>query len=103
MHESSKEKVLFFDLFLSLSKGNLYTVLQIKATDCYLYLEYTHHLIQIMKSTVYGQAQFCSLEDFKHHKSSIRSWFLKRRYSEKIIAKKKSMVKFNFSRKIKPK
>ena len=33
----------------------------------------------------------------------MRSWFLKRRYPGEIVGKEMSIVKFNFSRKIKPK
>ena len=40
-HESSKEKISFLDLSVSLCNGNLYTDLHIKATDCHQYLKYT--------------------------------------------------------------
>ena len=33
----------------------------------------------------------------------MRSWFLKRRYLEEIVAKKLSKAKFNFFKKVKPK
>ena len=36
-------------------------------------------------------------------KSKVRYWFLKRRYPEEMVDEQMSNVKFNFSRKIKPK
>ena len=38
-HESSKEKISFLDLSVSLCNGNLYTDIHIKATGCHQYLE----------------------------------------------------------------
>ena len=40
-NKSSKEKISFLDLSVSLCNGILYTDLHIKATDCHQYLEYT--------------------------------------------------------------
>ena len=40
-NKSSKEKISFLDLSVSLCNGSLYTDLHIKATDCHQYLEYT--------------------------------------------------------------
>ena len=42
-------------------------------------------------------------EDFERNKTNMRPWFLKRRYPGEIVGKEMSIVKSNFSRKIKPK
>ena len=55
-HGSSKEKISFFDLSVSLCNGNLYADLHIKATDCHQYLEYTSsHPEHTKKSIIYCQ------------------------------------------------
>ena len=56
MYESSKEKISFLDLSVSLCNGNLYTDLHIKATDCHQHLEYTSsHPEHSKKSIIYSQ------------------------------------------------
>ena len=78
-HESSKEKILSLDLFVSLFYGKLHTNLHIKTTDRHQYLKYTSsHPDNAKKSTVYSQAlrlsRLCSFEeDFEPHKSSMKS------------------------------
>ena len=97
------------DLSVSLSDGNLYTDLHIKATDCHQHLEYTSSQPEhTKKSIIYSQtlrlSRLCSFEqEFEGHKRNLRSWFVKRRYPEEIIDKEMSKVKFNFSKKINPK
>ena len=66
-HESSKEKISFLDLSVSLCNGNLYTDLHFKATDCYQYLKYTSsHPEHPKKSIIYSQtlrlSRFCSFD-----------------------------------------
>ena len=46
MHKSSKEKILFLDLFVSLPYGKLYTDPHIKVNGCHQ--SNAHHLIQII-------------------------------------------------------
>ena len=97
------------NLSVSLSNGNLYTDLNIKATVCHQYLEYTSsHPEHTKKSIIYRQtlrlSNLCSFEqDFEGHKRNLRLWFIKRRYPEKIIDKEMSKVKSNFPKKIIPK
>ena len=106
MYESSKEKISFLDLSVSLCNGNLYTDLHIKATDCHQYLEYTSsHPKYTKKFIISSQTlrlnRLCSFEqEFEGHKRNLRSWFVKRRYPKGIIDKEMSKVKFNFSKKI---
>ena len=108
-HESSKEKISFLDLCVSLYDGNLYTDLHIKATDCHEYLEYmSSHSEHIKKSIICSQIfrlsrLFSFQQEFECHKRNLRSWFVKRRYSEEIIDKEMLKVKFNFPKKINPK
>ena len=109
MHESSKEKISFLDLFVSLCNGNLYTDLHTKATDCHQYLEYaSSHPEHTKKSTIYSQTLCLSRlwsfeQEFEGDKRNLRSWFVKRSYPEEIIVKEMSKFKFNFSKKINPK
>ena len=49
IYDSSKEKILSLNLFVSLFYGNLHTDLHIKTTDCQMLISNTHHLIQIMR------------------------------------------------------
>ena len=65
-HESSKEKISFLDLSVSLCNGNLYTDLHIKATDCHQYLEYTSsHPEHTKKSIIYSQTLRFRKKNFK--------------------------------------
>ena len=105
-HELSKEKISFLDLSVSLSNGNLYTDLHIKATDCHQYLEYTSsHPEHTKKSIIYSQtlclSRLCSFEqEFEGHKRNPRSWFVKRRFPEEIIKKEMSKSSLIFLRKL---
>ena len=105
-HESSKEKISFLDFSVTLCNWILYTDLHIKATDCHQYLEYkSSHPEHAKKSIIYSQnlslSRLCLFEqEFEGHKGNLRSWFVKRRYPEKIIDKEMSKVKVNFSKKI---
>ena len=103
------KKISFLDLSVSLSNGNLYTYLHIKATDCHQYLEYTSSYPEhTKKSLIYSQtlrlSRLYSFEqDFEGHKRNLRSWFVERRDPQEIIDKEMSMVKFDFFKKINPK
>ena len=52
MYESSKEKISFLDLSVSLCNGNLYTDLHIKAVDCQQYLKYTSSHPELTKKSI---------------------------------------------------
>ena len=79
-HESSKEKISFLDLSVSLCNGNLYTDLHIKATDCHLYLKYmSSHPEHTKKSIIYSQTLrlsrlFSFQQGFEGRKRNLRSF-----------------------------
>ena len=79
MHECSKEKISFLDLYSSLSNRKPYTDLDIKATDCYHYVKCAlSHQDHANKSLVYHLALclnrlYSFEEDFECHKSSMKS------------------------------
>ena len=90
-YEYSDKKVSFLGLQVDIVEGKLITSLFVKPTDRHQYLHYSSgHPERTKRSIIYSQIlrlkRFCSLEkDFKEKLSEMKSWFLKRVYSERII------------------
>ena len=93
------------DLKVISSNGRLITSFYSKPTNCHQYLHYgSCHPEPTKRSIVYSQAltikRVCSQEsDFNEHSLSLRSWFLKRGYPEKMINMEMSKVKLNIDNK----
>ena len=103
-YEYNKDTISFLDLKVISSNDKLITSFYSKATECYQYLHYgSCHTEHTKRSIVYSQAlkikRVCSEEYFNEHSLSLRSWFLKRGYPEKIINTEVSKVKFNVDNK----
>ena len=88
---------------MNLFENKLTTDLYVKPTYAHQYLDYTSsHPEHTKKSIVYSQTlrlrRLCSFEtDFLQRKNKMKSWFLKRGYSEGVIDKEMEKVKFNHS------
>ena len=84
----------------SLLDNKLPTYLCIKPRERDQYLHYSSsHSDHTKKSIIYSQTlrlnKICSVEaDFMQHKKEMKTWFLKRRYSENIINREMEKVKF---------
>ena len=82
------------------------TSLYSKHTDCRQYLYYkSSHIEHTKQSIIYSQTltikRVCSQEnDFKEHFSKLKSWFLKRGYTEKTIGNEMKKVFGDSNRKI---
>ena len=100
-HESSTESIPVLDLRVKFSQGKLETDLHINPTDRHQYLHYSSsYLGNTKQSIVYSQtlrvARVCSHEaDFRKHTAKMKSWFLKRGYSDNVIEKEMKKVKFS--------
>ena len=105
--ESSKTSILFLDLKVSLSNGDLSSDLRIKSTDRDHILHYTSsfyiftltHPDNTKPSIIYSQAlrisRVCSNKsDFLKHLESMKSWFEVRGYPNKLIEQEIEKVKF---------
>ena len=85
-YETSKERVNFLDLNISIRNGTISTDLYIKPTDGHQYLHYkSSHPEHIKNSILYSQAlrlsRICSSEkDFKCHLDQMKERFLARDY-----------------------
>ena len=100
MYESSEKSISFLDLIITTSERKLKTTLHIKSTDHHQYLHYaSSHPEHTKRSVVFSQtlriSRLCSEENyFKHYRSQMKPWFLKREYPEKLIENKMRKVKF---------
>ena len=100
-HESSKESIAFLDLKVSIKNSRIITDLYVKSTDCHQYFHYfSAHPNYTKQSLVFSQtlhsSRLCSSEEnFIKHKANMKSRFLKREYSEKLISAKMDKVKFS--------
>ena len=71
-----------------------------KSPDCHQYLHLSlTHLDHIKSSIIYSQAlrlnNICTYErDFQRHELDVKSWFLDRGYSKKMIDSQMERVKF---------
>ena len=78
-YESSKKKVAFLDLNVSLEHGSTTTDIHIKGTDCHQYLQYSSsHPDYIKNSIISGQnlrlSSICTYEeDFDKHELNMKS------------------------------
>ena len=99
-YESPSKKVAFLDLNVSLGNGVITTDLYTKSSDCHQYLHLSlTHLDHIKSSIIYSQAlrlsNICTYErDFQSHELDVKSWFLGRGYSKKMIDSQMEKVKF---------
>ena len=99
-YESSKKRVAFLDLNVSLENGSVTTDLHTKSTDCHQYLHCSSsHPDHIKNSIIYSQtlrlSNICTYdEDFDKHALNMKSWFLERRYSKQMIDSQMEKVKF---------
>ena len=99
-YESSKKSIAFLDLDVALNNGRLESEVHVKPTDRYQYLHYSFsHPEHTKRSIVFSQtlrvSRICSREiDFRDHCRRMRSWFLKRKYPEKLIDKEMKKVRF---------
>ena len=100
-YESSKKSIAFLDLDVALYNGKLENTVHIKPTDRHQYLHYSSSNPEHTKrSIVFSQAlrvsRICSREkDFQDHCLQMRSWFLKRKYPEKLIDNEMKKVRFS--------
>ena len=95
-----KKTIDFLDLDVALYNGRLESTVHVKPTDRHQYLHYSSSYSEHTKrSIVFSQtlrvSRVCSREkDFRDHCLQMRSWFLKRRYPEKLIDNKIKNVRF---------
>ena len=100
-YESSKETTAFFDLKVRVKNSQIFTDLHVKSTACHQYFYYlSAHPNHSKRSVVFSQAlrisRLCSYEEsFIKHKARMKSWFLKREYSEMLILAEMDEVKFS--------
>ena len=99
-YESSKKSIAFLDLDVALNNGRLESTVHVKPTDRHQYLHYSSsHPEHTKRSIVFSQtlrvSRICSREkDFQDHCLQMRSWFLKRKYPEKLIDNEVKKVRF---------
>ena len=100
-YEPSKESIEFLDLKVSAKNSKIITDLYVKSTDRHQYLHnFSAHPNHTKRSAVFSQnlriSRLCSYEEnFIKHKANMKSWFLKREYSEKLISAEMDKVKFS--------
>ena len=99
-YEWCKKSIDFLDLDVALYNGKLESTVHITPTDRHQYLHYSSsHPRQTKRSIVSSQtlciSRICSREkDFQDHCLQMRSWFLKRKYPEKLIDNEMKKVRF---------
>ena len=99
-YESSKKSIVFLDLDVALYNGRLESTVHVKPADRHQYLHYSSsHPGHTKRSIVFSQtlhvSRICSREkDFRDHCLQTRSWFLKRKYPEKLIDNEMKKVRF---------
>ena len=83
-YESSRKKVAFLDLNVSLGNGCITIDLYTKSTDCHQYLHCSSsHTDHLKRSIIYSQAlrlsNICTYDrDFQMHALDMKSWVLER-------------------------
>ena len=103
IYETSKERVNFLDLDVSLRNGEFSTDLYVKPTDEHQYLHYkSSHPEHIKNSLPYSQAlilsRICSSENnFKGHVYRKKEWFLARDYPKNVVNEQINKVIFSMS------
>ena len=99
-YESSKKSIAFLDLDVSLYNGRLESTVHVKPTDRHHCLHYlSSHPEHTRRSIVFSQtslvSRICSHEkDFRDHCLQMRSWFVRRKYPEKLIDNEMKKVRF---------
>ena len=99
-YESSQKTVAFLDPNVSLENGCITTDLYPKRTDCHQYLHCSApHQDHLKNSIIYSQALRLSNiltyeRDIQRHALDMKSWFLERGYSKKMIDSQMAKVKF---------
>ena len=99
-YESSKKSIAFLDLDVALYNGRLENTVHVKPTDRHQYLHYSsshpqHTKRSIVLSQTLGVNRVCSRKkDFRDHCLQMRSWFLKRKYPEKLMDNEMKKVRF---------
>ena len=100
LHMSKVKQVLPFYLDVALYSRRLEITVHVKPTDRHQYLHYSSsHPEHTKRSIVFSQtlrvSRICSREkDFRDHCLQMRSWFLKRKYPEKLIDNEMKKVRF---------
>ena len=90
-HEKSKSSVNFLDVSVSIVDNKIETDLYCKPTDCHQFLHFNSaHPFHNKKSIVYSQGlrikRLCSSPvAFEKQLESLRSWFCKRGYPQKVV------------------
>ena len=103
IYETSKERVNFLDLDVSLRNGEISTDLYVKPTDEHQYLHCKScHPEHIKNSLPYSQAlilsRICSSENnFKGHVYRKKEWFLARDYPKNVVNEQINKVIFSLS------
>ena len=98
--ESSKKRVAFLDLNVSLENGSITVDLHTKRTDCLQYLHCSSsHPDHIKNSIIYSQtlrlSNICTFKEyFDKHALNMKSWFLERGYCKQMIDSQMRKVKF---------
>ena len=99
--KKEKKKVAFLYLNVSLEHGSVTTDLHTKSTDCCQYLHCSSsHPDHIKNFIIYSQtarlSNICTYEkDIDKHALNMKSWFLERGYSKKVIDSEMGKVKFS--------
>ena len=99
--KKEKKKVAFLYLNVSLEHGSITTDLHTKSTDCCQYLHCSSsHPDHIKNFIIYCQlsrlSNICTYEkDIDKHALNMKSWFLERGYSKKVIDSEMGKVKFS--------
>ena len=99
-YESTKKSIAFLDLDVALYNGRLENTVHVKPTDRHQYLHYSsshpeHTKRSIVLSQTLGVSRACSRKkDFRDHCLQMRSWFLKRKYPEKLMDNEMKKVRF---------
>ena len=106
-YEFSEASINFLDLNIKLSNGKLQTSLYVNHTDRHQYLHFqSSHPKHTKRSVVYSKtprvSKVCSQEeDYKNCCNQMKSWFLKRSYSEHVIDTEMKKVSLGQEKKLK--
>ena len=99
-YESSKKSITFLDLDVALYNVRLGSTANVKPTNRHQYLHYlSSHEEHTKRSIAFSQtlrvSRTCSREkDFQDPCLQMKSWFLKRKYPEKLIDNEMKKVRF---------
>ena len=94
-----KKSIAFIDFDVTLHNGRLESTAHVKPTDRHQYLHYvSSHIEHSKRSIVFSKtlciSRICSPgKHFRDH-FQMRSWFMKRKYPEKLIDNEMKKVRF---------